>query len=383
MLVRLQKMLAALILTAPLICSVWAQDIVISQVASQTHPLTANNAIGMAQGFNAYFANINASGGVNGHKVVLENKDDRFEPAEAVKQIGQVADENKAVALFGLIGTASLSEIVKKRVLIDSGLALVAPLNGVPALIGSPNVFPVRASYFDEIDEIVGHLSSTYHKRVAFVYLVSPISESLKTKLAEGLKKRSIAMTSGIGIDSVPDKEKMTIAVESAVDKVLATNPDAIVVFGPGNIGSNLVRYVHAKKGQITAVYLMSIIGYDELIKAVGLSAATGVIISQALPMPTDSRLKIVKQYLSDLSKYAPDAKPSYPSLEGYIGARVMHEALKKAGPNPTRATLLKSLESMGRFDAGDFQVNYSAVGKSGSKIVDITLINKTGYLIH
>ena len=50
--------------------------------------------------------------------------------------------------------------------------------------------------------------------------------------------------------------------------------------------------------------------------------------------------------------KYTPQTY-SFISLEGFINARVIVEALRRAGPNPTRVGLRQSLESLKSFDLG------------------------------
>jgi hypothetical protein len=43
----------------------------------------------------------------------------------------------------------------------------------------------------------------------------------------------------------------------------------------------------------------------------------------------------------------------SFISLEGYINAKVVVEALRRTGPNPTRVAFRQALESLKNFDLG------------------------------
>jgi ABC-type branched-subunit amino acid transport system substrate-binding protein len=73
-----------------------------------------------------------------------------------------------------------------------------------------------------------------------------------------------------------------------------------------------------------------------------------------------------------------------FASLEGYIAARVLIRALELAGPNPTRAGLIKSLESMRNLDLGDYQLNFSETNHNGSSFAQLTfLIGEQGAYIH
>ena len=57
-------------------------------------------------------------------------------------------------------------------------------------------------------------------------------------------------------------------------------------------------------------------------------------------------------------------------------------EALRRAGLNPTRAKMVKSLESMGSFDTGGITVGYSPINRIGSRFVEVTVVSRTGKLL-
>src|SRR5512140_1494040 len=53
-----------------------------------------------SQAARAYFDYVNARGGVNGNKIVLESLDDGFEPKRSVENAKKLIDEKGVVALF-------------------------------------------------------------------------------------------------------------------------------------------------------------------------------------------------------------------------------------------------------------------------------------------
>nr|WP_328700370.1 ABC transporter substrate-binding protein [Caenimonas soli] len=169
---------------------------------------------------------------------------------------------------------------------------------------------------------------------------------------------------------------------KDAVDSALAGEPDMLVVLAPGSMGTDIVNVVRAKRGSGIAIYMLSIISGDDLLRGAGLANSLGVVISQALPFPGNINMAIMRAYMADLKKYAPEATPAYTSLEGYIGARVLYEALRKAGAKPTRQDVLAKLNALGKLDVGDLQVNYSRDQKAGNKAVDITMVSRGGKLI-
>jgi ABC-type branched-subunit amino acid transport system substrate-binding protein len=90
-----------------------------------------------------------------------------------------------------------------------------------------------------------------------------------------------------------------------------------------------------------------------------------GLVNSQVVPSYDDTSLPAVVEYRALMErnappvpdalrdpKYAPQAF-SFISLEGFINAKVIVEALRRAGPSPTRASLRAALESMRSVDLG------------------------------
>jgi ABC-type branched-subunit amino acid transport system substrate-binding protein len=67
--------------------------------------------------------------------------------------------------------------------------------------------------------------------------------------------------------------------------------------------------------------------------------------------------------------------EPGFGSLEGYIAAKVVVEALRKAGSNPTRTSFIKAMESLQPYDLGGYTVHFSPSNHNGSTYVDLTMI--------
>ena len=64
------------------------------------------------------------------------------------------------------------------------------------------------------------------------------------------------------------------------------------------------------------------------------------------------------------------------------MGAKVLVEGLRRAGPNPTRAKLVQALESMGRYDLGGTRVGISPENRIGSRFVEVTVMGGSGKLM-
>jgi hypothetical protein len=57
----------------------------------------------------------------------------------------------------------------------------------------------------------------------------------------------------------------------------------------------------------------------------------------------------------------------------------VLVEGLKRAGKDLTRDKLISGLESMANTDIGGYNINYSPTSHNGSRMVDLTIIGKSG----
>jgi ABC-type branched-subunit amino acid transport system substrate-binding protein len=82
------------------------------------------------------------------------------------------------------------------------------------------------------------------------------------------------------------------------------------------------------------------------------------------------------------MKQHAPNEALSFTSLEGFIAAKITVEAIKRAGPNPTRDKVLKALNNMGELDLGGIYVDYSPKGRDGWGSVDLTIIGPNGKLL-
>ena len=61
----------------------------------------------------------------------------------------------------------------------------------------------------------------------------------------------------------------------------------------------------------------------------------------------------VVLEYKNALAKYFPGEAPDYVSLEGYVSANVLIQALKRAGPQLDTEKLVDVLEGMRNLDMG------------------------------
>jgi len=157
--------------------------------------------------------------------------------------------------------------------------------------------------------------------------------------------------------------------VEEALETLIKANPEAVIMVGPYKPCAAFIK--RAKARGFKAKFLnVSFVGMDALIKELGRDG-DGVIVTQVMPNPNDSSLPIVKQYLADIK--AAGHPPDYMSLEGYVGAAVMVEVLKKTHPL-TRGSFISAFEQSD-MDLGGLRIAFSPSSHQGLKNIFLTKI--------
>jgi len=89
-----------------------------------------------------------------------------------------------------------------------------------------------------------------------------------------------------------------------------------------------------------------------EELRVLGPKYANGVIVTQVVP-PVEGFASVVIRYKEALAKSAPGEAPDYVSLEGYLGANLLIEALRRAGSAVDTEKLVNTLEKLSQFDLG------------------------------
>ncbi|HEX7466597.1 MAG TPA: ABC transporter substrate-binding protein, partial [Usitatibacter sp.] len=318
-------------------------QVVLGQSVALTGP-AAQLGLDMQLGANLYFNQVNAHGGVNGRRIVLKTLDDGYEATRAADNTRKLINDEKVFALFGYVGTptsqASLPIFTEARV------PFVGPFTGAELLRNpvNPYVFNVRASYFDETEAIVQHLTAMSVNRIAVFYQNDAYGLAGLAGVERALKKRNLEV---IAKGTV---ERNTVDVKKAIDDIRKANPQAVVMIGAYKGCAAFIRDMK-RSGANPTFWNVSFVGSKALAKELD-KDGRGVQISQVVPFPWDRSIPVVKEY-NRLIVLDGKSEPNFSSLEGFISAKVMVEGLRRAGKNLTREGLVHALESMDSYDVG------------------------------
>ena len=355
-----------------------ADDILLGTTAAVSSSTAGRNATNIVLGYSTYLEHVNRQGGVHGRKIKVINKDDNVDVQKMLALTDELIADKRVLALVGYLNTPGLAALVKDDILAKKKIAMIAPVGAV----SSTNFYPLRPSYNQEVEKLLQEVRDTQKKRVALVYFNQTFGPPLYKYASDLAKTLGINVVAGASFEAAPDKiESSTAAAAAAVSKA---DPDAVIIMSAGVGIYHFTRnYRRIEKNLLAQIYTMSPADAVLFVKTAGLENAQGVVISQAIPYPQNNALAVVREYQKLMKQYAPDQPLSFYSLEGFMGAKIAVEAIRRAGPNPTREKIITALNTMKDFDLGDFLVSYSAAARSGSKLVDLTIIGKNGTLYH
>ncbi|MEO7642769.1 MAG: ABC transporter substrate-binding protein [Ramlibacter sp.] len=349
----------------------------IGQVAPLTGTIAGTGDEYVAGGA-AYFAHVNANGGIYGRKIRVVVKDDSYKPDQTLALTRQLLAEDKPIALFGFVGTGNVLALNKNKVLEDAGIALLAPYTGAQDLREpmNPNIFHIRASYADETARMVEHLHTIGLRRFAVMYQDDPFGKSGLAGAEAALQKLGLKSVAKGGYDRTKPEE-----VDSAVAAIAPADPDAIIMVSVNRASAAFIRKMR-EKGSKARLFSISVVNFKELLKNAGEDNARGIGISQVMPYPYSTLAPVAREFQGLMKQYQPEKVVSYASMESFIAAKILVEAIRRAGGNPTREKVISQLEKMNNYDAGGFKVSFSPENRVGSKFVEVTVIGPHGKLM-
>jgi ABC-type branched-subunit amino acid transport system substrate-binding protein len=234
-------------------------------------------------------------------------------------------------------------------------------------------VFNIRASYADEVERLVEHLTTVGIKRIAIAYQNNAFGKEVLAAAIEAMDKRQLKPILAVTVEN-----NASDAV-SATEKLLRANPEAVLL---GLAGKPTIEVIKSVKQQRRGLqmYALSVLATPSNLRALG-ADGTGVAITQVVPFPVNSTLPLIREY-SQAMTAAGHTELSHVSLEGYINAKVIAEGLRRAGRNLTRTSLVAALDAMRSYSLGGMEVSFGQGATSGSRFVELTMINSQGKLI-
>jgi ABC-type branched-subunit amino acid transport system substrate-binding protein len=342
-------------------------------VIGQSTPLTGSNAeLGndIRNGALAYLQKVNDAGGVHGRRIELVTLDDGNTVPRAEANTKKLVEEQGVFALFGYpsatLSRPALPFVEKHKV------PFLSPFTGAdPMRVFNKHVYNMRASYADELEKIVEHYQSLGVKRFSIVYYDDVVGKENLSAVDRALKARGLTAVSHAAFK---DRAKPDIA--AGVKEVAAGQPDVVILTTLYKATSDFIKLAR-QQGMGASMVSNSFPGASPLAKELGGKDGSGVIVATVVPPPSKRSLPIVQEYQAAIEKQLGKKDFSFTSMESFIAAKVIVEALRKAGPKLTREAFTAQLDGMKAYDVGGYVVSFAPNNHNGSSFVELTVIGR------
>lgn len=344
-------------------------QILIGQPTGVTGPVAAGVGENL-QGIHLYLDHVNAQGGVNGEQIKLITLDDKFDPRLTADNARKLIEDHKVVALFMTRGTPNSQAVLP--LLAQYRIALIAPSTGAMVFHRpvNPYVFNVRSSYQAESEKAIEHLHTTSQERIAVVHADDSFGADCLTGAMRGFERLKFQPAAVIKADrNKPD-------YTAIVPQLLAAHAQAVLWIGSSTAVSEGVKALR-KAGSAAQIVTLSNNASSGFIKQLD-GASRGVVVTQVFPNVHAMGYGINREAAA-LAKARGDIELSPQLMEGFASAKVLVEALRRAGPKPSRDRVIAALNGITDFDLGGLELSFSPGNHTGLKFVELSMIDRSG----
>lgn len=344
-------------------------EILIGQSSALSGPLSALSGE-VRQGASLYFDHVNETGGIRGRKIKVVVLDDAYDTQKAAENTRKLVEEDKVLALFQYGGTPP--SLAALPIVEESRVPFIAPFTGSDALRQkfSRYVFNIKAGYGTELDGMIKQMAAVGITKVAAVYLNNPFGSGGLALVEKSAATRKVSLVAQMPLEV--DGSKMDLVV----DKIAKAAPQAIIVISAGKPSVDFVD-AYLKAGHHSTFYMLSVISNSQLVKALG-ERARGIVVSQVVPSPWNQSVGVSREFQM-LANAKGINEYTFSQMEGFLSAKFLVEALRRAGSKPTRESLIHGLESMKSVDLGGYLVELSPTQHSSGKFVDLLILGRDG----
>jgi branched-chain amino acid transport system substrate-binding protein len=288
-----------------------------------------------------YFRSVNEAGGIYNRKIELFTASDNYQPAQAVAGAKKLIARDEVFAFICSLGTPTVSMI---PVLEETKTPMVGSIAANKQLADPPKryFFMAYVSHYDW-----GRLMAKYP--VDILKMKSPqffsifqdddFGHETEAGCIFQLSKYNMELIGRVGF------KKGNIDFSSQVARAKAANANVVLLSSCYVTTAQILK--EAKRLEWKALFLANSCSMDrKLIELAGAEAAEGIVIpSFAIPEDEDKN-DAMKEYIAMLKKYHPDKQPSSFNLQGWNGARIFCEGLRRAGEKPTREKFVEAMET-------------------------------------
>ena len=335
----------------------------------------------------AYFDHINANGGVNGRKIKLVSRDDKYLPTLAATQTTNLVLNDKVFALVGALGTATHSKAYVAAQLAKNNvpdLFVNTGFSGFANKTKYPTAFTILPSYAMEAKIMAKFIKDTPTLAPQASFLIAQDDEFG----VDGVNGFKLAGHSFAAAPTLYPQGALSAALaEGALTRLSAVpGKPVLVLFGTTDSTATILKAAEKLSLVSKFTWIAGSVGGDaNTLLALGVKPATinGALAASFFPDAKDATDPYVSEFMKINTKYNKGVAFDNVVLQGMNSAMLTVQSLRAAGKNLTRAGLIKAIESKGASfaSAGLVPLNYSATSRVGYNGYWFGQLNEKGEL--
>jgi branched-chain amino acid transport system substrate-binding protein len=323
---------------------VTASEVVIGGTIPLTGVASAYRTVGL--GAAAYFRYVNAHGGVNGRKIRYIIKDDQYDPGQTLNQTRALVEQDHVFAIFNSLGTEHnlatrpyLNAIKVPQLFVASGATTWGKDHKQwPWTIGYQPNYRAEGTIYGR------YVAKTAPKsRIGVLYQNDDYGKDLLAGLRNGLgrKGKLIRSTQNYNVDD-PD-------VQSQIARLKSAKANTLMLFATPKFAIQAYRFA-SQLGWRPKVYINTVSSASNTMAFAVLASSKkqteGTISIVFIKDPTDPRWakdRGMNLYRTVMKKFKGTNPKDVYNVYGMSVAHTFVEALKKAGKNPTRDSIMRA----------------------------------------
>jgi len=296
----------------------------------------------VADGMKAYFEYVNSQGGVNGRKIKLIVGDDQYAAPIAVEVVRKLVEQDGVFAIVGGLGDST--HLAVMDYLAEQGVPDLFIAGGMPEFT-DPLVETRFAALTDYVTE--GRITSDYVKEHFAGKTEGIIYENNEGGRLELQYAEERLAGSDIKIVSKQAYDFVNFDLTAQVQRLKADNPDFVYVIGnPGSLSSALKVAREVLDWDVP--FITSAVSAVEMtIQLAGPSNAEGLVSATTGKMISETDDPGVQRHIELMKQFAPGVEPSSLTEFGMMTAEYAVQALKNAGPDLTRESVVDGAEQI------------------------------------
>lgn len=293
-------------------------------------------------GASAYFNFANESQLLKKQKIEFIVYDDKYEPTLTHENFNKLTQNHHLFSFFGFVGTPTVKNILPE--LENSQTPFIAPFTGGEFLRNGyyKNIINFRSSYKEEIQTLVNYL---YDKKgitkFAVFYQNDDYGEEGYVSLISALKQKSLSLV------AEGTYKRNTLSIDHAFNEIKNSQPEALIMVGAYKANALFIKKAKQNENfKNTLFCTLSFGDANAMIQELNQDAQQ-ILFSQVVPSYNNTNIPVIKEYQTLMQRYYPNQPLGFISLEAFLAAKTVVNALSNINGYITREKFISRLQTL------------------------------------